>query len=130
MISSLLLIACLLGGCQDTAALNGEQVNAASVSEIRGDWDEIGATLISFTAADQEALKTVVQAIKKSKKNPGIVDVAIADYLLTLELEDGTEADYYLWLKSDYGAIMDTEDTNTLYSLRSADLQKLNQYIK
>ena len=43
---------------------------------------------------------------------------------------DDTEANYYLLARVGLRAIMDTEDTNTLYSLRQADLQKLNQYIK
>lgn len=126
----LLMITLILGGCQNEAKLNGEKIMNASVSEVGEDWDDIGAELVHFKSSDQEELTTFMQAIKKSRKNPGIVDVAKAEYLLTLELQDGSQAHYYLWLEQDYGAIMDRKDTNTLYSLKPSVLQKLNTYIK
>ena len=84
----LLMISLVLSGCQNENELNGKKITNAFVSQVGEDWDDIGEKLVHFKNSDQEELHTLVEAIKKSKKYPGVVDVAKADYLLTLEAQD------------------------------------------
>ncbi len=74
---------------------------------------------------DQNEISILKTAFNRTKKNPGIVNVADPHY----KVELGKEA-YFLWVTEEYGTIMNINDTNTTYSLlkkSSIDVYKLTE---
>jgi len=73
-----------------------------------------------YKSIDKRAdINTLIDAIKKSKRIKGDVDMPKGDYNLKLKFEDGTEEIFHLWIsdKNQTGAIMKIEDTAVLYDL-------------
>ena len=102
-----------VGACSNTGP---EQVNVyemASFSE-----NKQNTLVSSFT--DSETVLVFVEAIKNAVKEPGIVDIIDPRYQVKI---DGKT--YFLWIDKDYGIIMDSEDTHTIYSLSNESALKI-----
>lgn len=126
----LLLILSLFGCNNEIAKLDRKIIVGVTVSIIGNDFNDVKEPHISYKDKNQLELQTFANAIMKAKKVQGIVDVAKPDYLLTITFEDKTTSNYYLWISTDNGSIMNKEDTHTIYTLPSNIIKELNKYIK
>lgn len=110
--------------------LEGKTVIQAEVAMVGESLLDVKLPHKSYKQEESEAFKTFVKAIEKAEKMPGVVDVAVPDYLLTLTFDDKTKAKYSLWLGMDGGSIMDEKNTHTISSLPSYLIDDLNKYVK
>lgn len=76
---------------------------------------------------DQEAIRTIKDAVNGAEKQPGAVDMADPQYKINL----GDEI-YFLWLTRSggtIGIIMNRKDTQTIYSLSEKSTTQLNEIL-
>jgi hypothetical protein len=109
---------------------NGKTVVSVSVSKVGKNMLDIKMPHVSYTNKDQDALETFTSAIKSAKKINGIADVTVPDYVFTLKFDDKTVLKYSLWIGDDDGAIMNEDDSNTMYTLSKDVISDLNKYVK
>ena len=105
-----------VGACSNTGP---EQVN---VYEMASFPENKQNTLVSFT--DSETVDVFEKAFKNAVKKPGIVDMIDPGYQVKV---DGKT--YFLWIDKDYGIIMDSEDTHTIYSLSNESTIKIHDLL-
>ncbi|MGM7683482.1 hypothetical protein ACSVDA_15140 [Cytobacillus sp. Hm23] len=133
---SVLIFTFALIGCSESQ--RNEQPNASIVtlggktisSVLVTITNNVNKPQIYYTSENIIAIQTFVAAIKDANRMPGIVDVSRSDYVVSLNFEDESTEQYFLWLDSDSGSIMNRADTHTLYTLPLHAIEELNEYIK
>ena len=91
-------------------ACSNDTIENVDVYEMAGSSESKQKTLITFT--DSEIVDIFVMAIKSAVKEPGIVNMSNPGHQVNV---DGKT--YFLWIDKDSGTILDSNDTNTIYSL-------------
>lgn len=71
-----------------------------------------------------EEIEVFEKALSDSKKEPGIVNMTNPQYQFSLG-----EDLYFLWIKEEYGTIMNTKDTNTIYTLSSSSVKEVYEFV-
>ena len=108
----LLIILLAVGACSNAGPEKVDVYDMADSSESKQ------KTLVTFT--DSETINVFVEAFKNAYKEPGIVDIIDPGYQVKV---DGKT--YFLWIDKDYGIIMDSKDTHTIYSLSKESVKKI-----
>ncbi|MDF2815350.1 MAG: hypothetical protein K0Q81_1550 [Paenibacillus sp.] len=83
------------------------------------------ATNQSVTKTDSASIERLIKAIKETKFSTGQLDIAGADYTVTVELKDGTKRTYSWWLGEKYTGLMTVTDQVGHYKLPEATKQDL-----
>lgn len=87
----------------------------------------------SFRAVDEDTkviitnskeIRSFGKAIRGAKRVPGVVNVVDPDY----QVEFGDRS-YYLWVEGDSGAIMNVNDTYTIFRLSNTSAQRIYEII-
>ncbi|TFD96965.1 hypothetical protein [Jeotgalibacillus salarius] len=102
----------LVGGC------TSEDIEKVDVYEMESFTVIKEGSLTSYT--DPEVVGEFVNAFKKAKKEPGVVEMIEPEY----KAEIGEES-YYLWICTEYGTIMNLEDSHTTYTLSKKSAKKI-----
>ena len=89
--------------------------------------------MLDFSGADEASIKLLTDseevsvfetAVRKAKRQPGIVDMASPEYGFKLG-----EREYFLWIGEDVGTIMNAEDTHTIYSLPAKNARAVSEVV-
>jgi len=110
----LLLVACSTKSDFDINESGIEEIKV-SLFENFGEKNEDYYTSIE----NKEDINTFIDAINKSTRIEGSVDMPKGDYNLELKFNDGTEDVFHLWISEEYstGTVMKMDDTETAYEL-------------
>jgi hypothetical protein len=76
----------------------------------------------AVTIADSNDVRIFKKAVETAMKEPGIADMSDPMYKVTVGKES-----YFLWLINGHGTIMNTKDTQTIYSLLDQPTKALEQ---
>ncbi|MEH7513590.1 hypothetical protein V7146_12795 [Gottfriedia acidiceleris] len=115
--------------CVGNFLFEGKSVESVTISRVGENMLDIKEPHASYHQDASIELQIFIDAIKTANKIDGIVDVAKADYYLTMSFENKTSSHYFLWLSDDGGSIMNENDSNTMYRLHSDLISDLNKYI-
>ena len=77
-----------------------------------------------FEVTDEQTIELFATAISRADQVSGVADVADPDF----KVEFGEKA-FYLWIAEDYGSVMDSEDTYTLYTLEENDADQIYSFL-
>ncbi|MGY3716279.1 hypothetical protein ACWE42_12235 [Sutcliffiella cohnii] len=69
---------------------------------------------------EKEDIDLFLHAVDSARREPGVVDMADPEYKFKIGKEY-----YFLWIHEKSGTIMNTLDTNTIYSLTKESAEKL-----
>lgn len=99
-----------------------EEVKTVSVYKMNdfNDRDEESEMLLT----KPEDVSVFATAVDKAKRQPGIVNIAAPAF--SFEMDGRT---FYLWIGEEYGTIMNTEDTHTIYSLPMQNAEDVYEVI-
>lgn len=100
----IVLVLAFVGGCSRDSIERVDVYEMESFSVTKED------SLKTYT--DPDVIEALVDAFKKTRKVPGVADVADPQY----KVEFGEDV-YYLWLGEEKGSVMNVNDTHTLYTL-------------
>ncbi|AST90707.1 hypothetical protein [Sutcliffiella cohnii] len=73
-----------------------------------------------FIFEEKDDIDTFLHAVDSAKREPGVVDMADPEYKFKIGKKY-----YFLWIHEKSGTIMNTSDTNTIYSLTKESAEKL-----
>ncbi len=118
----LTVIILMIGAILFLTACSSTPIEQVDVYKMENFTDAKENSLISYT--DIEEVETFVNAFKTAKKEPGVVDMAEPDY----RVEFGDES-YFLWISPEQGAVMNENDTHTIYSLTKKSARKIYELV-
>lgn len=114
----LTVILFMIGAILFLTACSFTPIEQVYVYEMESFSDDKPDSVISYT--DAQDVDLFVNAFKTAKKEPGVVDMAEPDY----RVEFGDES-YFLWISPEQGAVMNENDTHTIYSLTKKSAKKI-----
>ncbi|MGO1371463.1 MAG: hypothetical protein ACTHVE_06365 [Senegalia sp. (in: firmicutes)] len=81
-------------------------------------FDKSNSDLI-VTVTNEETIYNLRNIITSATKLDGIVDIREPDFNLDIIYKDNSKEKFYIWLEKNggKGALMNSEDTNTLYNI-------------
>lgn len=121
---------------------NEVEIDALENLQVEGDIVKVHITTLeefinvntdTFTDVDDnEMLEIIKQAITKAVEQPGIVNMANADYDLQVRYDNGSTQGYRLWLgeKGKGSTLMRTDDTHTIYTVESSMTDQLIRIVE
>ncbi|MBG9587209.1 hypothetical protein [Cytobacillus firmus] len=110
--------------------LDGKTIISATVSKVGESMADVKKPHITYTQENSKDLQVFVDAVRRAEKVNGVMDVTAPDFQITLTFKDKTISIYLLWLGDDGGAIMNENDTHTMYTLPSDLNGILYKYVK
>lgn len=119
VIGMLLVTLFILAACQN-GLLNAEQQSTDKIvlHQMKSFGQVIDNSQLEVT--DKQTIEGVAEAISRANKVSGVADVADPDF----KVEFGKK-EFYLWISSDHGSVMDVADTHKLYTLEEKDARQL-----
>ena len=111
-----LIILLAVGACSNPA------IEKVDVYEMAASSESKQKTLVTFT--NSETINVFVEAFSNAVKEPGIVDMIDPGYQVKV---DGKT--HFLWIDKEYGIIMDSKDTHTIYSLSNESTIKIHDLL-
>lgn len=132
---SLIIVACQQGEAVEESAENTDipisEIETNESVDLQVNSDIIKVHISTFKAFDKmntdfllgtdkkEPIKVIQQAIVNAVRQPGIVNMAAADYDMEVTYDDGSTPGYHLWLgkKGQKSTLMRVDDTHTIYTV-------------
>ena len=112
-----IFILCLAGCNKGT-----ENIKEVNIYEMKNFSSAQKDSLITIT--DSKVVRDILKGFSRAKKEAGIVNMDDPQYKVELENET-----YFLWLSEEHGTIMNSHDTNTIFTLSKSSAKTINELL-
>lgn len=121
---SLFFLSIGIFGCQHNSEVkvDNPKVNSESLEKITFYPKESNSE--TLVIEDRETIEIIKKAVDNAEKQPGIVNMADPEFRIAIG-----EETYFLWIDETAGAVMNTENTHTIYSLTYTSVNQINEII-
>ncbi len=109
----------VLVGCSDT---KNEKI---VVKEDSAMLEKENPGTIKLELLHKEDVDIFKNAVKNSKKEPGIVNMVSPEFHFSID-----EESYFLWITKETGTIMNTKDTHTIYTLTKNSVKDVYEFVQ
>lgn len=99
-----------------------ENIKEVNIYEMKNFSSAQKDSLITIT--DSKVVRDILKGFSRAKKEAGIVNMDDPQYKVELENET-----YFLWLSEEHGTIMNSHDTNTIYTLSKSSAKTINELL-
>lgn len=115
--ASMILLLVILTGCTSSKVEEIEIYHMGSFATISGE--------LVGTLTKTYEINKLEKVFENAEKEAGVVDMAEPHY--RIELDSDT---YYLWIDDEYGTLMNSKDTHTIFKLTKSQTKTLNKFLQ